>query len=66
MTQESTQINLNDISNVLSLLDIVTTRGAFRGPELSSVGLLRDKFAKFVEENTKKEEESKKESKEDE
>lgn len=35
---------LNDLSNVVRVIDIATERGAFKGPELSSVGGLRDKI----------------------
>ena len=42
------QLNINDIAAVVQLIDIVTSRGAFRGDELSQVGALRDKYAAFV------------------
>jgi hypothetical protein len=42
------QLTINDIAAALQVIDIVTTRGAFRGEELSQVGMLRDKFAAFV------------------
>lgn len=43
------QLNINDIAAVVQLIDIVTSRGAFRGDELTQVGALRDKFATFVQ-----------------
>lgn len=42
------QLSINDIAAVVQLIDVVTSRGAFRGEELSQVGGLRDKFAAFV------------------
>ncbi len=42
------QLTINDIAATVQLIDIVTSRGAFRGEELSQVGSLRDKFAAFV------------------
>ncbi len=42
------QLTINDIAAVVQLIDIVTSRGAFRGDELSQVGTLRDKYAAFV------------------
>jgi hypothetical protein len=44
------QISLQDIQNILVLIDLVTQRGAFRGPELASVGALYEKLNKFVQE----------------
>lgn len=46
-----TQISMQDIQNILVLIDLVTQRGAFRGPELASVGALYEKLNKFVQEN---------------
>lgn len=42
------QLTLNDIAAVVQIIDIVTSRGAFRGEELSQVGALRDRYAAFV------------------
>lgn len=47
-TQEP-QISLADFSAALQVIDVCTTRGAFRGEELSSVGQLRDRLKAFVE-----------------
>lgn len=43
------QLNINDIAAAIQIIDIVTSRGAFRGDELSQVGALRDKYAAFVQ-----------------
>ena len=42
------QLTINDIAAAVQLIDVVTSRGAFRGDELSQVGALRDKYAAFV------------------
>jgi hypothetical protein len=46
---EQVQLSLNDIAAVVQIVDVVTKRGAFEGPELEAVGILRNRFAKFVE-----------------
>ena len=43
------QISLADFSAALQVIDVCTTRGAFRGEELSSVGQLRDRLKAFVD-----------------
>jgi len=48
---EKVQIGLAEISSCVTIIDMVTTRGGFKGPELSSVGMLRDRLALFVEQN---------------
>ena len=48
-------VNIGDLSAVLRIIDVVTERGSFKGPELSSVGALRDKIAAFVDFNTPEE-----------
>lgn len=51
-------LSLNDLAAVVRIIDICSKRGAFEGPELSSVGALREKFATFVESNRPKETEA--------
>jgi hypothetical protein len=46
--QDST-ITLADLQNVLVVMDLASSRGAFRGPELEPVGQLYNKFKKFVD-----------------
>jgi hypothetical protein len=41
-------LNLNDLMMIKNLIDVVTTRGAFKANELSSVGVLYDKLEKFL------------------
>lgn len=47
-TQE-VQLTLNDMAAVVQIIDVVTKRGAFEGTELEAVGVLRNRFAKFVQ-----------------
>ena len=56
MSDSKINISLNDVISVVSLIDIVSSRGAFKGQELTTVGTLRDKLALFVEQNKPKEE----------
>tara|TARA_R110000764_G_scaffold27188_2_gene64542 strand:- start:609 stop:878 length:270 start_codon:yes stop_codon:yes gene_type:complete len=43
------QLSLADLAAVVSIIDITTKRGAYEGPELESVGAVRNRFAAFVE-----------------
>ena len=58
-TEEKINLGIQDIVAVVSIIDVVSSRGAFKGPELSSVGQLRDKLATFVEQNKPPEKETK-------
>ena len=51
MSESKVSISINDVISVVSLIDIVSSRGAFKGQELTTVGFLRDKLALFVEQN---------------
>ena len=42
------ELTINDINSALQIIDVVTSRGAFRGEELTQVGVLRDKFAACI------------------
>jgi hypothetical protein len=44
-------IDINDIAAVVQLIDVCSTRGAFRGEELASIGGLRTKLAEIVKAN---------------
>jgi hypothetical protein len=43
------ELNINDLIAMRNLIDVVTTRGAFKAIELSSVGVLFDKLNSFLE-----------------
>lgn len=42
------ELKLSDLQHTLQIIDVAATRGAFRGPELSGVGTVRDRLAAFV------------------
>jgi hypothetical protein len=44
-----TGLSLNDITACVSIIDIVTKRGAFEGSEMADVGAVRNRLAKFLE-----------------
>ena len=43
-----TEIHLNDIKSVMSIIDVCTQRGAFKSEEMENVGRLYNKFKLFV------------------
>lgn len=59
-TSQAPDINISDFSAILRIIDVASTRGAFKGEELSSVGIIRDRVAAFVQYHTPKEEETEK------
>ena len=50
-TEPKPTIEINDIASVVQLIDVCSTRGAFRGEELLIVGAMRTKFAEIVKAN---------------
>jgi hypothetical protein len=46
---ENTQITIADLDTIKNVIDLATTRGAFRGAELSQVGAVYDKLSIFLE-----------------
>jgi len=51
VSQEPIQLGLNDLQACIQIIDVATTRGAFRGEELSAVGGARDRISAFIESN---------------
>lgn len=49
--EEPVSINMNDLSTVLQLIDVVSTRGGFQGNELAGVGMLRNKLEAYLRQN---------------
>ena len=45
------ELNVNDITNTIQIIDACSQRGAFQGPELASVGQVRERLVAFVEAN---------------
>jgi hypothetical protein len=43
------ELAVQDIANVIAIIDICVKRGAIEGSELSAVGSVRDKLAKYVD-----------------
>lgn len=48
------ELTLHDLISVIQIIDLASTRGAFRGEELLPVGTLREKLATYIK--TKQEE----------
>jgi len=42
-------VSLQDLQNLLIVIDLATSRGAFRGNEISQIGALFDKLSLFLE-----------------
>ena len=49
-------LSLQDIATAVQIIDICSWRGGFEGPELASVGGLRERFVSFVQANAPKDE----------
>ena len=43
------QITIADLDTIKNIIDLACTRGAFRGAELSQVGVVYDKLSLFLE-----------------
>ena len=50
-TEPKPTIDINDIAAVVQLIDVCSTRGAFRGEELAMIGGLRTKLVEIVKAN---------------
>lgn len=48
MQDQKVSITLADLSTVLQLIDVVSTRGGFQGNEMAGVGMLRNKIEAFL------------------
>ena len=49
--EEQVVIHMNDLSTILQLIDVVSTRGGFQGQELAGVGMLRNKLEAYLRQN---------------
>ena len=47
--QEPVNITIADLQGLVNLIDVASSRGAFRGPELAAVGTLYSKLATFLQ-----------------
>ena len=48
-TNDSTQITIADLDTFRNIVDLASTRGAFRGAELTQVGAIYDKLTAFLD-----------------
>lgn len=48
-TNPDNVVTLTDLQNILVVLDLASSRGAFRGPELEPVGQLYNKINRFLQ-----------------
>ena len=62
---EGPSLSIGDLSAVVQLIDLCARRGAFEGREMHAVGLLRNKYATFLEANRPPEEPSEDSTEED-
>ncbi len=46
---ENQQITIADLDTIKNIIDLACTRGAFRGAEVSQVGVVFDKLTVFLE-----------------
>ena len=46
---DNTQITIADLDTIKNIIDLACTRGAFRGAELTQVGVIYDKLTVFLE-----------------
>ena len=47
--KEGVQLGLNDIATMVQIIDLVSRRGGFEGPELEAVGGLRSRIVAFLQ-----------------
>ena len=43
------EITNSDIEDMIKIIDVCSTRGAFRGEELAGIGTLRNKMASYLQ-----------------
>lgn len=51
--EESTDLTINDLNGLRSIIDVATQRGAFKASELEVVGKLYNRLDKFLTAATK-------------
>jgi hypothetical protein len=52
--QSAPDLNINDLAALRSILDVASSRGAFKAAELEAVGKIYNKLNSFLEAVTKK------------
>ena len=48
-TNDSNQITIADLDTLKNIVDLASSRGAFRGAELTQVGAIYDKLTAFLD-----------------
>lgn len=48
---EAPSLGIADLAAMVQVIDVVSERGAFKGPELESVGILRGRLTRFIDAN---------------
>lgn len=56
--QESAGLNINDLSTLRAIIDLASTRGAFKAAELAAVGTAYNRLNNFLEQVAKQSETS--------
>ena len=51
--QDKIEITINDYKTMLGVIDIASTRGAFRANELAGVGILHNRLLTYIQQNEK-------------
>ena len=49
--QAAPTLGVGDLAAMVQVIDVVSERGAFKGPELESIGHLRGRITRFIEAN---------------
>lgn len=47
-TNSGIGLSLMDLRNVITIIDVASERGAWKGPELSKIGSVREKFVEVI------------------
>lgn len=50
-------MRLSDLQTVVQIIDLAAEKGLFKGPDLKTVGEVRERVIEFVKENSKQTEE---------
>ena len=49
--EQPVSITMNDLAVAVRLIDTAVERGGFRGPEITTVGTVRERLVRFIEAN---------------
>ena len=51
--EQPVSLSVEDLVNVIRVINVASERGAFKAAELSSVGVVHDRIAKFIDASQK-------------